>query len=116
MRTIKNLALSLSILSVVAAGLFVGCSNKKTGDSGAKTGEALKDRPKEQQEALSKLSSDDLKLALQQKICPVTDKPLGSMGTPIKVTVKDQAVFVCCDGCVDSVKNEPDKYLAKLKK
>ncbi|MFQ5734648.1 MAG: hypothetical protein ACE5KM_22165 [Planctomycetaceae bacterium] len=118
MRTVKNLVLSLSLLGIVSAGMFVGCSKKKTGDAG-KTGDtnaALKELPKDQQEALSKLSADDLKLALQQKTCPVRDKPLGSMGKPIKVTVKDQDVFVCCDGCVDSVKNEPDKYLAKLKK
>ena len=55
-----------------------------------------------------------------QKTCVVSNKSLGSMGSPIKVTVKDylsneQDVYVCCQGCVAKVKKEPDKYLANLR-
>jgi Cu(I)/Ag(I) efflux system membrane fusion protein len=42
--------------------------------------------------------------------------PLGSMGTPIKVDVKGRAVFICCEGCRESLLAEPKKYLAKLSK
>lgn len=64
--------------------------------------------------ALSKLSDADRTAALSQKVCPVTDEPLGSMGTPLKVTVEGRDVFLCCGGCEDQIKNEPAKYLAKL--
>ncbi len=49
-----------------------------------------------------------------QKICLVSGKRLGSMGSPIKVNVKGQDVFVCCKGCVAPLQQNPDKYLAKL--
>lgn len=49
-----------------------------------------------------------------QKTCPVTDEALGSMGPPIPVTVKGQTIFVCCQGCVESVQSDPDAYLAKV--
>ena len=62
---------------------------------------------------LAKLSDDDRKLAAAQKWCAVeTDHPLGSMGAPIKVMVKDQPVFVCCKGCVRRAQADPDKTLA----
>lgn len=65
-------------------------------------------------EALAKLSPEDQALAEKQKVCPVSGEPLGSMGTPVKITVKDREVFLCCSGCEDAIKKEPDKYLAKL--
>ncbi len=34
-----------------------------------------------------------------QKICPVSGESLGSMGTPIKVKMGEQNVFLCCEGC-----------------
>lgn len=34
-----------------------------------------------------------------QKICPVTGKPLGSMGDPVKVQVGEEVAFLCCKGC-----------------
>ena len=41
---------------------------------------------------------DQLKIAVQ-KICPVSGKPLGSMGAPTKVKVGDEEIFICCQGC-----------------
>ena len=48
----------------------------------------------------------------QQKVCPVSNQPLGSMGKPIPVTVGDRTVYVCCAGCIDAVKKNPGKYFA----
>lgn len=66
------------------------------------------------EDALAELSPADRELAEKQKVCPVSDQPLGSMGTPIKVTVKGQDVLLCCSGCESQIKEDPDKYLAKL--
>ncbi len=64
---------------------------------------------------LAKLSPNDRLLAEAQRLCPVQpDKALGSMGPPIKMTVKDQTVFVCCNGCVDEVTSKPDEMLKKV--
>jgi hypothetical protein len=65
-------------------------------------------------EAFASLSPEDRAAAEKQKICPVSDEPLGSMGTPIKVTVKGRDVFLCCAGCKKPIEEDPDKYLAKL--
>lgn len=66
------------------------------------------------EEALAELSPEDRTAAEKQRICPVTDEPLGSMGKPYKLTVQDRDVFLCCEMCKDAVTDEPDKYLAKL--
>ena len=50
----------------------------------------------------------------QQKICPVMEEKLGSMGTPWKVHVEGRDVFVCCKGCIKFLQKEPQKYLSKL--
>ena len=44
-------------------------------------------------------SSDDEKLIARQKVCPVTDEPLGSMGRPVKVMVEGRPLFLCCKAC-----------------
>jgi YHS domain-containing protein len=66
-------------------------------------------------QALAKLSSEDREAVLKQGTCPVTGEQLGSMGPPYKTTVKGQVIFLCCEGCEETIKKDPDKYLAKLK-
>ncbi len=78
--------------------------------------EQVEDAPSEEQAvAMAKLSAEDRMLAERQKVCPVTDMPLGSMGAPIKVMVEDHPVFICCEGCRKRLLAEPAKYLAKIK-
>ncbi len=35
-----------------------------------------------------------------QAICPVSGQALGSHGTPVKVKVGEEIVFLCCKGCL----------------
>jgi YHS domain-containing protein len=65
-------------------------------------------------EGLAELPEADRALAEKQKVCPVSGEPLGSMGKPVKITVKGKTVFLCCSGCEPAIKKDPDKYLAKL--
>ena len=58
--------------------------------------------------------SRDQELIAKQKVCPVTDEELGSMGPPVKVVVEGRTVFLCCKGCESALRKEPKKYLAKL--
>jgi Cu(I)/Ag(I) efflux system membrane fusion protein len=68
------------------------------------------------QSALSKLSPADLKIVLQQKLCPVMDdSPLGSMGVPVKIMLDEQAVFLCCEGCEELALKKPKETLARVK-
>ncbi len=67
------------------------------------------------QAALAKLKPDDRKLAEAQKFCAIqTKNRLGSMGTPIKLTIKGQPVFLCCNNCVAKAQASPDKTLAEV--
>jgi YHS domain-containing protein len=50
----------------------------------------------------------------QQRICPVSGKPLGSMGNPPRVRIGNQDVYVCCAGCTKALKANPQVHLAKL--
>jgi hypothetical protein len=66
------------------------------------------------EQALSALAPEDRQLAVKQKLCPVTDEPLGSMGAPVRVVLQGRPVFLCCAGCETELRAKPDRYLAKL--
>ncbi|MBA3312295.1 MAG: efflux RND transporter periplasmic adaptor subunit [Planctomycetaceae bacterium] len=63
---------------------------------------------------IAKLPPADQKVAKVQKLCPVTELPLGSMGVPLKKTVAGETVFLCCASCEAKLKAEPQKYLDKI--
>jgi len=64
--------------------------------------------------ALSELPPEDRHLAEQQRICPVTKMPLGSMGAPPKVKLNGRTVFLCCMGCKGPLLEDPESHLANL--
>jgi hypothetical protein len=63
---------------------------------------------------IEQLPEADRKLAIAQRICPVTGAALGSMGVPVKITLRGQTVFLCCKGCMGKAKRSPDEMLKKL--
>ncbi len=64
--------------------------------------------------ALEPLSDDQQALVQQQRLCPVGQQPLGSMGTPLPVEVAGQIVYICCEGCRRPLLETPEKYLAQF--
>jgi uncharacterized protein (TIGR03000 family) len=67
------------------------------------------------QENLSKLSPEDQKLARAQRFCAVqSGVQLGAMGTPVKISVKGQPVFLCCKACEERSRSNPDRTLANV--
>jgi uncharacterized protein (TIGR03000 family) len=67
-------------------------------------------------DALAELSPEDRKLAEQQQFCPIQPaNQLGATGTPVKVMLKGQPVFLCCKDCVEKAQGNPDETLAKVK-
>ena len=105
---------------VLSLGLALGCSSEKQIDPATASQQGHDGHASEENsaanEAFADLSPADRKLAVAQKMCPVSDHALGSMGTPIKVTVEGRDVFVCCAGCVDELKSKFAEYVAKLEK
>jgi len=89
----------LSLTLLFTAATFAGCGSSA---------------PAPAKDEKPVLTEADKALIEKQKLCLVAEEPLGSMGTPIKLTVKGRDVFLCCEGCREAVLNDPDKYLAKL--
>ncbi len=82
----------------------------------AKDGPAPPDKEAKIKAALDKLDPADRKLAEEQKFCAVqTKQRLGSMGKPIKITIEDQPVFLCCEGCAKTAEEDADTTLATVK-
>jgi hypothetical protein len=71
-------------------------------------------KPSTKKSTAEPLSDADLVLVKQQRICPVTQAPLGSMGTPVFTMVQGRKVFLCCRGCESGLLANPEKFLAKL--
>jgi uncharacterized protein (TIGR03000 family) len=64
---------------------------------------------------LAKLDPPDKQAAEEQRFCAVQEGiRLGSMGVPVKVTVKGRPVFLCCKGCEEKAKADPDKTVRKV--
>jgi hypothetical protein len=60
---------------------------------------------------VAKATRGDQAAVNAQRVCAVSGEPLGSMGTPVKVSRGDRSVFLCCQGCLRGVRANPDRYL-----
>lgn len=99
--------------------LFVccdGCSDKVKNSPQQYFAKYYKAKGEQVRPGVFKATLADVQAIASQQVCPVMDEPLGGMGTPLKVDVKGQAVYICCAGCAKKLHAEPDVYLAKLKK
>jgi hypothetical protein len=63
---------------------------------------------------LAGVSAEERAAIERQRICPVTDAELGSMGRPIPVEVRGRKIYICCKGCEAALLKSPDKFLQKL--
>lgn len=115
LRTIVAGILLFSSLGLVAGLSGCGGSAQGTGQpQTAATNDTHSNADAEIVAALAKLSPEDRALAEKQKICPVGDQPLGSMGTPVKLEVEGRTVFICCAACEGAVRENPGEHFRKL--
>jgi YHS domain-containing protein len=63
--------------------------------------------------AITKLSPDDRRLVEVQASCPVGDS-LGTRGTPFKIMIQGQAVFLCCEDCKEKALATPAQTIATV--
>lgn len=92
----------------LATGYFGADQPANTGTSALAPVKTIRTASKEP------LSEEDVKLVQHQKICPVTELSLDSMGGPVPVMVGTRKVFICCAGCEKSLLNNPEKFLARI--
>ncbi|HEX7380031.1 MAG TPA: hypothetical protein VF278_23120 [Pirellulales bacterium] len=102
-------------VNVAGQEVFVccrGCSKKATANATA-TLDSVK-KLKKIAASLAKLPAEDRQLAEAQRFCAVAGKNrLGSMGTPVKLVINGQPVFLCCGACTDKANAHPRETLAK---
>lgn len=102
--------------TLFAALVLTGCNrNTDKPQAGAPTSPAKETKADEVAAERAKLSPDDRALVEAQEWCVVqTEERLGSMGPPMKLDIKGQAVFICCKGCKRKAEADPDRTLAKV--
>lgn len=91
-----------------------GDSNTTSPSSSAITSASGESEREEIEAALAQLSPEDRQAAEKQQICPVGGGPLGTMGPPAKVNVEGRDVFLCCSHCESLLREDPEKYFAKI--
>jgi hypothetical protein len=106
---------TLSVLGFVTllSGILLGCGEK---DAAVAPGEmpAADAGASAIEKALASLSAEDRELVVMMGDCPVSGEPLGSMGTPLKVTKGDRSLFICCESCRELAEKNFDDYIAKI--
>lgn len=117
MDTVRLGAMGAPIKVVInGKSVFVCCSGCK--DDAIEHGKetlANFEKLKKSTAAIAKLSAADQLLAETQLFCPIEDGGrLGSMGTPIKLTLEGKPVFLCCKGCEDAAREDTKSTLAKV--
>jgi multidrug efflux pump subunit AcrA (membrane-fusion protein) len=108
-------------LTAGAGSTYFGASGGPQKTAGRSTTTARPSMTRDEEDkieaALAKLSPEDRGLAQAQRYCPVLEtNRLGSMGTPFKVTIKGQSVFLCCKACENEAMEHADRTLAKVER
>ena len=93
----------MAFASAAIAVTFIGCGKSEP----AKSGDGI-------QEVRAKLRPEEFSAVEAQQWCAVTaDERLGSMGPPLKIELKGQPVYLCCNSCKKKAEADPDNTLAK---
>ena len=61
---------------------------------------------------VAQFTEADRPAATRQAICPVMETGFDH-GDPIKLQVGNQVIYVCCEECIETIKKNPEAYLAR---
>jgi Cu(I)/Ag(I) efflux system membrane fusion protein len=112
-------------LNPAVASTYFGASGAQTAVVPSSAGQSAGVDWLKPGQPLPQLSADELKnvnqlikvdcaRAMMQRVCPVTGFPLGSMGVPVKMTLRGKTLFLCCKGCIGKARRAPVDTLKKL--
>jgi YHS domain-containing protein len=112
----------IAIAAIVLTGLFSGVSaqqdSAKALVSKNTSAPTVKDSSSKKSEKKHRTTqaSDTIKPAPKKTLAPQTTCPV--MGNAIDksqyVDYKGKRIYVCCGGCIDAVKKDPETYIKKL--
>jgi hypothetical protein len=105
--------MKLRYLPILLVGL-AGCPDRPAPNAGTQA--SAPDLELQLKTNLAKLAPQDRKLVQRQINCPIMpDVRLGENAVPIKVQLKGEPVFVCCENCAKLARDEPEKTLEWVK-
>jgi outer membrane murein-binding lipoprotein Lpp len=105
----------LLVAALLGTLVLAGCFSSAEKPAAEKAKPAAESKDAKIRAAIEELDPEDRKLAEAQQWCAVqNEKPLGTMGKPVKIMFKEQAVFLCCKSCKKEAEANPDKTLAKV--
>jgi len=55
----------------------------------------------------------DAEGVMRQRTCPVSGDVLGTKGPVVKLLIADAPLYLCCEGCIKAVRDEPEKYFPR---
>jgi hypothetical protein len=105
---VKTIIQVVAIFAINTVLLVSGCARTPTDTTPSKEGS------EQSRGANAGPSKEDLSLADAQGYCPISSEKLGGMGTPVKVLLKDQPVFLCCKSCEKKALADPEGTLTKV--
>jgi Cu(I)/Ag(I) efflux system membrane fusion protein len=97
-------------------GRFRAAGKAGTGPKPAATQDEQRRAEAEIRANLAQLKPEDRRLAEAQGFCANQPNRLGSMGVPVKVMVKGQPAFLCCEGCREEALANPSRTLATVER
>lgn len=101
-------------LNPAAASMYIGGTGSGRSSAVAVRPTTPDDEAEKVAAAMAKLSPADRKLAQAQRFCPIRHEPLGTMGIPVRITIKGQEIFVCCRACIPEAEANPVKTLEQV--
>ena len=108
--------LSIALLSVSLVGCSQEAALTKDEATDKTAAGAADDGDPDAMAAFAELSAEDHALAMAQKFCAAEpENLLGSMGTPVKIMIEGEPVFLCCAGCEEKALADPQQTLASAK-
>lgn len=107
-----------NLLSVLVLALMVaGCAGSGEEDADAPEGEEAGLTPSGDMAAVENgvgQATEEQIAAYPLEVCAVSGEPLGSMGDAIDYFADGKLVRLCCDHCIDQVKEDPETILTKI--
>lgn len=123
MNAILKWTVAVAFLGIIVAGCQSESAPMSTASSPKDVASSGDDHGSDDSEAsdvksaMANLSNEDRSVAESQKFCAVMETNLlGSMGTPLKLVVNGEPVFVCCAGCKSKAMKNPEETLARVAK
>jgi hypothetical protein len=104
-------------LNPAAGSIYFAGSSGREGSSGVSgvRPSTPQDEDAKVKAAFARLPGEDRRLAERQYWCPILkNSRLGLMGTPVKVVLQEQPVFLCCETCRKDAFANPKETLAKV--